>query len=211
VTDYPVSAPFHAAPQAEAQVARLRRWTYALLGAAGVLLLTMAAAGVFWFDAAGRRDEDAPAREEAPARDDAAREAAAAAQRRVDKLLDALGGMGGSHLYQSFINLELLADSVDGAVYTKDEARQKLTVMLGMMKQVDQHLQKLKDVGLPPDEQAAVDATRKLSAALRREAEALRAFWKTGGVEEEAQYQAAHDEALAALSALMPPESVKNK
>ena len=196
---YPVGTPFRAPSDSSTQLVRLRRWALALFVAAALFLVTAVAAGVFLFNVAARAQERPPD-EEAPK---AETRKSSPPEARAERLLEALGGLSAAHLYQSFLNLGLLADSVEGDVYTRAEAEKMLSTMLGLMDQVDDHLQSLKDAGLDRDDQRSVENLRKVSTALRAQAEALRAYWKTDGKDEESRYHAAREEAWAALRALM--------
>jgi hypothetical protein len=202
---YPVSAPYQGPEQIAAEAARLKRWTLALFAAAAALLVAMVALGVFWANLPSRTDP-APAAEQtgkeapppAPAVDTSAK-----ARRQVDRLLDALGGLSGAHLYQSFLTIGTLADGVEAETYTPEQAEKMLAVSLGIMDQVDQYLKKLRASDLDPDDQQAVDRVRKLSAALQKEASALRVYWKSENEEDRDTFQEARDAAWAELREML--------
>jgi hypothetical protein len=200
MTNYPVSSPFLPSQEQAAQTARLRRWTFLLLGAAALLVILTAASIVLWFNLANTTpvaddaDGTSPAKRTLPA--------PAATALPAARLLDALGGLSGAHLSQSSLNLDLLADGVEKNVYTKDEGEKLLATLEDMMKQVDGYLQELRDAKLDPADEQAIERIRKVSGALRAQAVALRAYWKSGTPTERTRYETAREQALDALHEL---------
>jgi hypothetical protein len=199
---YPVSAPFQPQAQLVAQAARLRFWTVALFAVTAVLLLTMVTLAVFgvkWLGGADaapgveQADKDAPPRP-APA------EKASQARAQADRLRDAaLGALSGAHLWQSRLNIGVVADGVENKTYTMEQGEKMLQRVVGFMDQVDYQLRKLKGADLEPDEQKSVDRIRKVAAALRGEVRALRDYWKSGDLEDAEAYRQARDAAMLAV------------
>jgi hypothetical protein len=210
VNEYPVAVPFRPPQQTADPAARLRQWTFGLLAAAALLLLVTVAGGVFWANRLTASGETAPpAAADAPAPSVAAQPAPVASiseRVRADKLLSALGGLSIAHLFQTYFNIGLLEDGVENEAYTKAEAEKTLAKVLLLMDQVDGHLSKLKGAGLDASDQKAVDRICAASAWLRAQAEALRAYWRSGEKEQAQRYQAAREQALTALTELEAKE-----
>jgi hypothetical protein len=214
---YPRSQPYRPPEEAAPGTGRLRPWTFLMLGAAAVLLVVTVAASVFWVNKAAAEPPPEAAQAAAPAPEkSAAPEKPAAAKKAAlrpakqapalavnEQLLEGLGGMSAAHLYQSFLNIGLLADGVENETYSPAEAEKMLGTVTGLMDLMDRNLQKLNDTGLDAEDRQSVEKIRGLSEKLRAQAAALRAYWAS---EEEAaaeRYHRARDEAWAGLSELV--------
>jgi hypothetical protein len=195
---YPVGAPYRPQDDSAVRAAQLKYWTFALIGAAGLMLVVTVGGGVFWLNLVGRDPDQEAAAEQPPA----ASAPPATGADRADPLLSALGALSGANLYQSSVNLGLLADGVESKAYTKAEGEAMLARTLGVLDEVDRQFGKLKEARIDPEERQPIERIQKLSQLLRAQAEALRAYWKTDGATEEARYVAARREAMAALAAL---------
>jgi hypothetical protein len=177
--NYPVGTPFHAAtPPPVDPAARLRRWTWGLLGAAGLLLIVTMTAGFVWSHQGQRAPAPAPAKESVAATETPP--PAPQPRIRAALLLDVLGGLSGAHLCQTFFTLGMLEDGVEDQTYTKAEADKTLSRTLLLMNQVDGYLEKLKDAGLSSGDLRAVARIQQVSSSLRAQATALRAYWRDG-------------------------------
>jgi hypothetical protein len=190
------------------QAARLRRWTFALLAAAGLLLVVSVAAGVFWVNRLGQGSNEAsPGKDETTTGQDSAvtprpPPAAAASRIRTDRLLDVMGGLCVSHLGQTYITLGLLEDGVEEETYTKVEATKNVIRTVAWINQVDKSLEKLKDAGLTPGDMEAVARIRKASLLLRAQADALQSYWKSGAKEQADLCRTARERSWAAIREL---------
>jgi hypothetical protein len=194
---YPIGTPVQPPQPRADQAAQLRFWALALLGAAALLLVVTVAGAVFWINLVRRGPAATPEGMSPSAA------ALAAAQARSGRLLDSLGGLSAGHLYQGFLNIGLLADGVEHKAYTRTEAEKLLGTVVELMNLVDRHLARLDKAGLDPEDLQAVERVRKLSGALRTQAEALRAYWASGDRAQAERYQALREEAWASLSELL--------
>src|SRR5262245_57768816 len=82
-----------------------RRGRMVLYAAAGAALLVLGVAGaVIFANRAGATPEPPPARTP------------------HERMLETLGGLSAAHLYQSYLNIGLLADAVENETYTEAQA-----------------------------------------------------------------------------------------
>jgi hypothetical protein len=92
---------------------------------------------------------------------------------------EALGGLTVSHLYQTYLNIGLLADAYENQVYEKEEAKDTLDTVSGLMsdveKQLDRVARQTKD-----DEKKFVDQARAVMASLRTQTRELQSYWDSG-------------------------------
>jgi len=95
-----------------------------------------------------------------------------------ERSLEAMGGLTAAHLYQSYLNIGMLADAAENDVYSTDDAKKLLTTILAWMDNVDGQLVRLADANLEPDDQKRVTQVRQLTTLLRAQAKELRAYWE---------------------------------
>jgi hypothetical protein len=124
-----------------------------------------------------------------------------------EAFLEALGGLSAAHLYQTYLNIGLLADGVESKAYTLDEAKSTLATVLDFMDQVEGKLTKLDRGGLEADDLEALDRIKATTNLLRLQAKTLLAFWTTSTQEQADQYQQARKAALAGLNKVLGLDS----
>ena len=107
-------------------------------------------------------------------------EPAGAAANREARLIESVGSLCAVQLYQSYLNVGLLADGVEHEAYSKADAAQILSTIVTLSQTVDGQLQKLADSGLENDDKKALDRVRKASALVRTQAAHLQSFWSSG-------------------------------
>jgi hypothetical protein len=203
-----------------------RRWTGVLVGLTVLAVLAGLAVEVVVLKGQGRPQQPsaaelapdpAAAPEQAPApRRQQAKEPPAVGTRvarsaRADKvdskpLLSALGSLTGAHLYQSYLNIGLLADGVEGEVYTPDQARKLLATVAGLMDAVERQLARLPSAGLGPAERRHIARTSDVLALLRTQAKELRAYWDSGKKEHAAAFHEARARAWSGIKDLLALE-----
>jgi hypothetical protein len=120
-----------------------------------------------------------------------------------ERFLKALGSMSAAHVYQTYLNLGLLADGMESSAWTKAEAEEMLTTVGYLIEVVDRELDKLADMNLSDDEKAGIKAMQNLTMLLRRQSNALRAYWTTGEQAQITRYQQAREAAWTELSDLL--------
>ncbi|HYV34459.1 MAG TPA: hypothetical protein VE988_02070, partial [Gemmataceae bacterium] len=117
-----------------------------------------------------------------------------------DRMLETLGSLSAAHLYQSYLNIGMLADAVEKEGYSQEQANNMLATVVSLMNVVDKQLDKLAKADLGAEEKNDVERIRELSGLLRVQVAALRAYWLTGQQEQATRYQAAREKAWTALS-----------
>jgi hypothetical protein len=195
---------------AAATEARLRRWLFYLAFCIAWMFVALIILGTvttrFLFPrgeqpAAGAADNPAPAQSVAspalpapapPVRSPAPNEA-------PPETLDSLVGV---HLYQSYLNIGVLADATEGDVYTPAEANKLLDRVTAVMDTVDRQLTRLEEAGKIRDAKS-LERTRRLAVLLRTQAKELRQYWATDGEEHAKRYHSARAEAWAGITELL--------
>jgi len=170
---YPRALPFQPPP------ARRRKL---LIGGAAVLLVASIAGAVWAFNRAG------------------APQVAPVPRPPGERTLEALGGLSASHLYQSYLNIGMLADAVEHGTYTQSQAQEMLTTVVGLMDVVDRQLDRLVKTELGVEDKRDVERIRVLSALLRVQVAALRAYWRTHDAAQAARYHEAREKSWKGLS-----------
>jgi hypothetical protein len=122
---------------------------------------------------------------------------------RRDRYLEALGSLSAAHLYQSYLNIGLLADGVESEAYTVKEAEDTLRSINDIIDQVDGQLQKLAKGGLEPDDVASIEQIKTANAVLRLQSKCLETYWRTGEATKAEAYHEARKMAWKALAKLM--------
>jgi hypothetical protein len=203
------------------KAARLRRWTGRLAGV--VLLVVALAAGVIAYslnrvgiappspakEPASPVAEITPPVEAAPlvAPKLAPLVVPANAQAKPVSVkadfLEALGSLSATHLYQSHLNIGLLADGVESGTYTIAEAEESLKPVLDMMKLVDARLAGLAKSELSAEDRRSIQQIQAVSALLRLQADALRAYWASGEKQQADDFQAARKASWQGVSKVM--------
>jgi hypothetical protein len=201
---YPRSLPFRAPENLQARFAKLRRWNIILLATTCTAFVTAVAALVVMSNRSRPAlDEDssppplgflAPPRKlvmpssnpkEIPAsvtQMDSTHRAA---------FLDALGGLSAVHLYQSYLNIGLVADAVEKEAYTTAEAAKILQTVEDLIALVDKRLTHLADGVLDDDDKQALEHIRAVTQELRLQGSALKGFWATGDAAQISRYRQA--------------------
>ena len=134
------------------------------------------------------------------AKPDAALASARAASIQQAGFLEALGGLSAAHLYQSHLNLGLLADGVESETYTIEEAQKNLKSVVELMTQVDGQLAKITKTGLDAADQASIKEIQAIAALLHLQADSLKAYWASGERDEAEQFQRARKTTWVGLS-----------
>jgi hypothetical protein len=120
-----------------------------------------------------------------------------------DPLLEALGSLTGAHLYQSYLNLGLLADAVESEVYTREQARDMLATIGSTMDTVDKQLARIPPSHLGDAEKKHLERVHELLALLKTQTRELKAYWDTEKQEHADRYQKARKEALDGIRTLL--------
>jgi hypothetical protein len=115
---------------------------------------------------------------------------------------EALEGLVGVHLYQSYLNIGVLADATEGDVYSPREANKLLDRVTALMTNVERQLGRLEEAGKVKDAKS-LERSRRVTALLRSQATELRLYWATAGEEHARRYHKAREEAWAGITEMM--------
>jgi hypothetical protein len=118
-------------------------------------------------------------------------------------LLEALGSLSVTHLYQSHLNIGLLADGVESETYSVDEAEANLKSVIEMMKHVDNQLGKLVKTGLDQEDQDSIREIQAVSGMLNLQIESLRSYWASDDAAHASQYHVARKATWQGLSKVL--------
>jgi hypothetical protein len=154
------------------------------------LLLAGVAACVFWVNHANAESTAGTAEAEVP-------------PVRPERFLETVGSLSAGHLYQSFLNIGLLADGVENETYTPEQAEKMLRTVLRLIDLQDHQLFMLKEAGLDAEDAQTADRIRSVADALRSLANTLQAYWETGDEADLQQYLAEREDVRAGLLDLL--------
>lgn len=124
-----------------------------------------------------------------------------------ERYLEALGSLTAVHLYQSFLNIGLLADAVENEQMDVADAQQTLGNITRLMSLVDGQLDKVARTGLDSHDQKELQNIRDLTDVLQKQALALSGYWATGDEENATMYHMARNHAWTGISAILGLEN----
>src|SRR5262249_41531096 len=101
------------------------------------------------------------------------------AELQREQLLENVGSVSSIYLYQSYLNVGLLADAVENDTYTKKDAIEILKNISTLLHTVDRQMAKLEAAGLENEEVEAIQQIRKVSKLLKSQAGFLQTHWQT--------------------------------
>ena len=118
-------------------------------------------------------------------------------------LTETVGLFAGLNLYQTYLNIGLLADGYAEGLYEEKEVKQLLGSVLTPLEAADKQLDKVGKLPLNAADRAAIARLRKILGLLRKQGAELQAFWETGKPEHGNNYEAIRKEAWAGISNLL--------
>jgi hypothetical protein len=122
----------------------------------------------------------------------------------VPVLTETVGLLSGLQLYQTYLNVGLLADARAEGVYEASELAQLLGSVVTPLEQVDKQLERVAALkGLGKDDAAAVARLRKILAHLQAQGKSLQSYWDTGVADHAKKYEAARQAAWKELDDLL--------
>jgi hypothetical protein len=125
------------------------------------------------------------------------------AETQRERFLATLNNLTQVHLYQSYLNIGLLADSTESEVYTSEETQKWLDRTVGQLEAVDKQLDALARLDLDAEERKGIERCRSISGLLRTQATELREYWKKSDKDHAMRYHKARDAAWARLSEVL--------
>lgn len=119
------------------------------------------------------------------------------------QLTEAVGLLSGLYLYQTYLNIGLLADGKAERIYDEKAARSVLESVLGPLETVDKQLDKLTKQLRVQGDKDGCEKLRGIVTLLRRQGSDLKAFWDSGRPEDGAKYEASRQESWKQIGALL--------
>jgi hypothetical protein len=108
-----------------------------------------------------------------------------------DPLLEVVASLTGAHLYQTYLNIGLLADAVETELYEREEGEKWLGTVTATLDAVDQQLGRIPVTRLKAGQHKHLVRVKELSALLRVQTVELRKYWETGKKEHADLFQKA--------------------
>ena len=119
------------------------------------------------------------------------------------ELLETIGLLAGTQLYQTYLNIGFLADARVEGTYDDESCGKLLASVLVPLDKVDKRLESLvKTTGKKPD-QAALIRLRKVAKLLQLQGKHLQTLWAGGKTTDREKYEAARKSAWKELSDLL--------
>jgi hypothetical protein len=127
-----------------------------------------------------------------------------------ERYLEALGSLTAAHLYQSFLNIGLLADAVESEQLEVGEARKTLANITRFMTLVDTQLDQVAKTDLDPNDLNALQNIRKQAGFLRAQSSALQAYWESGAARDVERFHEARKQAWTGICATLGVEGTED-
>ena len=121
-------------------------------------------------------------------------------------LTETVGLLAGLQLYQTYLNIGLLADARAEGLYEAPALTQLLGSVVTPLEKVEKQLEKVAKLKLSKEDEAAVARMQKIAGLLRQQGASLQSFWDTGGADHGKKYEEARQAAWKELSELLELE-----
>jgi hypothetical protein len=118
-------------------------------------------------------------------------------------LTETVGVLSGLYLYQTYLNIDLLADAKADKRYDDEAARTVLGTVIGPLEVVDKQFSRVGTLAQTEADRDAAGKLRKIAGLLRRQGQELSRFWDTGRPADAARYEATRQEAWRELGAVL--------
>ena len=126
-------------------------------------------------------------------------------------LTETVGLLAGLQLYQTYLNIGLLADARAERLYEAAEVALLLGSVMTPLEKVENQLEKVAGLkALAEGDAAAVARMRKVAGLLREQGKSLQAFWDTGVADDGKKYEEARQAAWKELSDLLQLDPKKD-
>ena len=119
------------------------------------------------------------------------------------QLTETVGLLSGLYLYQTYLNIGLLADGKAERVYDEKAARAVLATVVTPLDAVDKQLAKVGALAQTEADRQAAARLRQLVGLLRQQGQQLVTFWDSGKSADGARYEATRQEVWKQLNALL--------
>jgi hypothetical protein len=119
------------------------------------------------------------------------------------QLMETVGLLSGLYLYQSYLNIGLIADGKAEKIYDEKSARSVLGSIVTPLDTVDKQLAKVGKAARTEADRDAVDKLRQIVTLLRQQGRDLTAFWDSASPDDGAKYEATRRDAWKQINALL--------
>ena len=126
-----------------------------------------------------------------------------------ERYLEALGSLTASHLYQTYLNIGLIADAVENEQMELAEAEKTLAHVVRLMTVVEKQLEQVAGTDLDPGDRDALKHIRQLCDALRSQTAALQSYWATDDLDQAALFHEARTKAWTGINAMLGLETME--
>src|SRR5262245_19394590 len=119
------------------------------------------------------------------------------------QLTETVGLLSGLYLYQTYLNIGLLADGKAERIYDEKAARAVLASVVTPLDTVDKQLVKVAALAQSDADRQAAARLRQLIGLLRQQGQQLVTFWDSGNAADGTRYEATRQEVWKQLNALL--------
>lgn len=120
-----------------------------------------------------------------------------------DAVIETLGNLTASHLYQTYLNVGLLADAVEGETYEVADATKMLATIEGLTAAVAEQLAQLARQDVDGEDSKLVEQARRITTLLQTQAKELKSYWQTNDKDHAARFHKARQEAWTGIKSLL--------
>jgi hypothetical protein len=131
------------------------------------------------------------------------KEPAAPTKEERAQLLQTVGLLTASQVYQAYLNIGFMADGRASGSYEDKELQQIMESVVNLLDASDKMLDKVARFDIDKADKDGIEHLRKLSGLVRQQAEELQAFWKTGDKKNGEKYDKLRQEAWDGISKLL--------
>lgn len=122
---------------------------------------------------------------------------------RKDQMLEAIGTLAASQLYQTYLNIGFLADGVAQKNYEPKEARTVLASVTNSLDLCDKQLANVAKLAANADDRDSLAQLREIADLLRTQGSELALYWDKSEKIHAEKYDAARTKAWAKIKALL--------
>ena len=124
----------------------------------------------------------------------------------VPQLMETIGLLTSVQLYQTYLNIGLLADGRTEGLYADNDIKQLLASVLTPLDRVDKQLEKVAKLATTKDDKESLEKLRAIGGLLRQQGKDLETFWASGKEADGAKFEASRKKTWKELNALLEVE-----
>jgi hypothetical protein len=164
------------------------------VGISGLVMMSVLGLPRGWVNA---QEKPAPAKDMALSKNDRA------------VLLQTVGLLAASQVYQAYLNVGFIADGKAAGSYAEEDVRQIVESVFKLLAATDKQLEKVAKLAMTPADREGLVRLQKLSSLVRQQGAELQAFWKTGAKQNGDRYENLRQESWRGISALLGLEKLQ--